>query len=166
MRIYLSTTKIKEKNNCIKVYEKYQDMNKDEVTDICKVLNSSFNNNYQPMNIKNMFYSISGTKKLYYICFSLLNPDKIIGFCNISYIENSNTTFLFNLAVDPEYRKCGIATKLLKKVLNICDTSNFKLEVDNDDDLEWKYKFYEKMGFKKNLLSVKLNRYCLKYHPN
>lgn len=79
----------------------------------------------------------------------------------VSYTNNTNTTIISNLYVDPSYRKGGYATKLLqeaektaisdkiteKSQLNLTKIYNFKLCAWDPTDKPHLVSFYKKRGY-------------------
>lgn len=54
-----------------------------------------------------------------------------------------------NIAVHPEFRRCGIASKIMEKILEVCDSDHIRgitLEVKRSNTAA--QKLYEKYGFK------------------
>lgn len=149
----------------IVVYDDYDEIDKNYLNNIVDVLNSSFSSSYSIHTLKLMKSIIPNTKKTYYVCFFV--GKTIAGYCNVTYSMHDSSQeeklFLFNLAVHSDFRRFGIASLILKRLICLCDKNNFRLEVDNDQDVEWKSKFYNKFGFETEYFNQKLNRYCLKY---
>jgi len=80
----------------------------------------------------------------------------IIGFINYDSIyDHSELEYIY---VIPEYRKKGIATMLLNKMIDNLDKDNIKnISLEVKDNNEKAIKFYEKNGFKK--VTIRKNYY-------
>lgn len=69
----------------------------------------------------------------------------------IAYYRNdpsSTNAYITMVVVKPEFRKCGIATRMLNEVIRDCKDNHFsdlRLEVDNENDIA--KSLYKKMGF-------------------
>lgn len=81
-------------------------------------------------------------------CFVAKEKDKVIGYVDAWFI--SDEVHLANIAVDKDFRRQGVASKLLSKIIEIAQQKNCQkilLEVRLSNVIA--QKFYEKFGFKK-----------------
>jgi ribosomal protein S18 acetylase RimI-like enzyme len=82
---------------------------------------------------------------------STIISNKIIGHLSLDIFKEDKYTAITWVYVDPEYRKCGIATDLLNEAWNITREHGLKtmgLTVDKSSKQEYLIKFYEEKGFK------------------
>lgn len=73
-------------------------------------------------------------------------PDRVIAYLFFKLLEDE--MYIVNLAVDPAYRRCGVATFLLEYSLKLARRYSFKktfldVRASNDSAI----KLYKKMGF-------------------
>lgn len=93
---------------------------------------------------KKLFESELFSNNAYYIV--ALDKDKVVGYCGINYVCGEGS--ITNIAVHPEYRKRGIASTLLEKMINFAHKENFEfvtLEVRESNINA--IKLYKKYGF-------------------
>ncbi|MDO4909682.1 MAG: ribosomal protein S18-alanine N-acetyltransferase [Corynebacterium sp.] len=75
-------------------------------------------------------------------------PDYLLGYSILSKLGNKDPEFeIHNIAVDPEYQKCGIGTLLMSSMMEIVDSyaGPCFLEVRNDNFTA--IRLYERHGF-------------------
>lgn len=99
------------------------------------IVNKNFSNVYKLNEIIDSQYDdVYG----YYL------DSKLVGFVHITKLYE--TVDIVNIVVDVEYRKQGIATKLINYVLGLCnDVENIMLEVNENNIAA--ISLYEKNGF-------------------
>ena len=95
---------------------------------------------------RNLFLSELQSKNAHYLI--VIDDNAVVGYCGINYVclEGSIT----NIAVHPEYRKQGIASTLLEKMIDFAVGENLEfitLEVRESNINA--IKLYEKFGFEK-----------------
>lgn len=73
--------------------------------------------------------------------------DKVVGYICVNYIYNE--AHILNLAVHPEYRKKGIATKLMKDaIINLINKGCIYYYLEVRESNISAQRFYKKFGFK------------------
>lgn len=91
--------------------------------------------------------------------FVLTKQKKIVAMVNILYTFSSaigkKVAILEDMVVLKKYRKKGLGSKLLKKVLDILDKDEIsRVTLLSDNDNKVAHQFYEKLGFKKSSMIV------------
>ncbi|MGZ7043177.1 MAG: ribosomal protein S18-alanine N-acetyltransferase [Methanobacterium sp.] len=111
--------------------------------DIKRVLEieiESFNDPYPPSILTDIYNLGAG--------FLVAQHDNIIVGYIIFWIRYEDEGHIISLAIDKKYRKKGMASELVKNVINIftkCNLREIKLEVRKGN--KGARKFYQKMGF-------------------
>lgn len=78
----------------------------------------------------------------------MFDGKKIIGYGLVT-AKGSDTSFLMDFAVDPEYQKSGLGKRLLSTIINLLIDSGYKyLTLAVTLENERAYKLYKKAGFK------------------
>jgi ribosomal-protein-alanine N-acetyltransferase len=75
------------------------------------------------------------------------SEDQVIGYGGLWRIFDEG--HITNVAVHPEFRRCGVASKIMDKILNMCDENDIKgitLEVRKSNSAA--QELYAKYGFK------------------
>jgi [ribosomal protein S18]-alanine N-acetyltransferase len=76
-----------------------------------------------------------------------ISESQVIGYGGLWRIFDEG--HITNIAVHPEFRRCGVASRIMDKILNMCDENNIKsltLEVRRSNSAA--QKLYSKYGFK------------------
>jgi len=94
--------------------------------------------------------SISGGEYTYYMAYA---DGEFCGYMGICHNSKENSVFLSKIYVKKEFRKKGIASRLLKNVMDeYSDCNLFWLTVNRHNDIA--VKAYENMGFTKEKTQV------------
>ncbi len=132
-----------------------KDMDLNEIDMAYSLTKKVFNEAYNLDEIKDLFNRIHEDKKSYRFLVAK-DGDKVIGFtsCSMSYnLFDGNRPFmtLWWVCVDDDYRRLGVATKLLNKAEDIAKENNCELICFISEDFrEGAHKFYIKNGYKMN----------------
>lgn len=103
-----------------------------------------------PWSEKSFFEETKNPLAMYYVA----REEEIAGYCG--FWKVSDEAQVTNIAVLPKYRKKGIASKLIEKMLNECsEMKQIVLEVRQSNDAA--IRLYEKYGFTK--VGVRKNFY-------
>lgn len=81
------------------------------------------------------------------VYFVAVSEEQVIGYGGVWKVFDEG--HITNIAVHPEFRRCGAASRILGQILNMCDENNIKsltLEVRKSNYAA--QKLYEKYGFK------------------
>ena len=141
---------------------------------IYTILSDAFHRTLGHQYLAAMATTIAFQKGVYYLY--VLEDDVVMGYCNVAIgtattgglgstggTSHDSVVFISNVATSVQHRKKGIATMLVQRVLDRFSKDNIKLQIDNNDDVVWKHKFYQKLGFEKIKFEVLENRYCMQY---
>ena len=128
---------------------------KDIISSNCEFLEMLKYSHYNPTTEKlnKIIEKYTEDKSIY--CFGSFVYSKMIGFIVVKHVDNSRYEII-DIAITPEYRKLGIASKLIDYVIE-----NFNIQIlyaETDDDA---VDFYKKYGFATNLINKieETNRY-------
>lgn len=130
---------------------KIRKMHEEDLPEVSQIAEQSFSMPWSLKSFKSELFSPRSILKV-----AELNGE-IAGYIVLRRVLNESE--LLSIAVKPELRRKGIATELIKNVLNeIKDTVKFcflEVRVSNKEAIS----FYEKIGFKK--IGVRKNYYLL-----
>lgn len=108
------------------------------------------------MTIENLSFKIPWSKNSFLeeindnelaVYFVAVLEEQVIGYGGVWKVFDEG--HITNIAVHPEFRRCGAASKILDQILNMCDENNIKsltLEVRKSNYAA--QRLYEKYGFK------------------
>ncbi len=108
------------------------------------------------MTIENLSFRIPWSKNSFLeeindnelaVYFVAISGELVIGYGGVWKVFDEG--HITNIAVHPEFRRCGAASRILDQILNMCDENNIKsltLEVRKSNYAA--QKLYEKYGFK------------------
>ena len=143
------------------------DIHPDHKTQIYKILSDAFHRSIDGSYLAAMAHTIAFQTGVYYLY--MMDGDEVVGYCNVAIGQSTTDTssdevvFVSNVATSIHHRKKGIATMLVQRVIDRFNQDNLKLEIDNNDDVTWKHKFYQKLGFEKIKFNKMANRFCMQY---
>jgi len=93
---------------------------------------------------------------------------KVVGYISFSQKPKTNEwygkhIYLYEIAVDSDYRKQGIGHKLMKKLMDKCEKLKLNIKVDTLVTNTSTIEFYKKLGFKPYMtFFIKENNFKLK----
>ena len=114
---------------------------KDIINNNCEFLDILKYSHYKPTKEKlnKIAQKYNEDKNIY--CFGSFNDNKMIGFIIIKYIDEFKYEII-DIALNPEYRKLGIGSKMIDYVIENFAIKTLYAETDNDA-----VNFYKKYGF-------------------
>jgi len=138
---------------------KYKEKDKEQIKElITKTLHEIFN--VSPP--ENVLEDIERIKQEYFentgIFYVTIKKGKIIGTIAIKKQDNK-TAKLKRMYVDRDYRKTGIAQKLMKKIFRFCKKKGYeKIILSTCPEMKSAIRFYKKHGFKEVKRNKKKNQ--------
>lgn len=132
---------------------KIKDLDFEEIESAYALTKMVFEEAYDLDEIKDLYLKLSKDKKSYRFLVAK-DGDKVVGYttCSMSYnLFDGNRPFmtLWWVCVDPEYRRCKIATNLLLRAEEIAKENNCELICFISENFrEDAHQFYIKNGYK------------------
>ncbi len=116
--------------------------NKSNIKEITNVKVESFNSNYET-SYTYVKEAIDDDESIVYIAEI---DEKIVGTCTIDISQNTN--FLYSLCVSPKFRNKGIASQIVKSIVNdLIDSNSNIFQIVVEDSNTGARRLYEELGF-------------------
>lgn len=139
----------KETIKYIKFNPAYQDNS--DIIDMCKSLYDHYSSDKIPGLIEQKLHKLNNTIIRHEGFIALLNG-KPVGYCAWEYLDDSKyipkSIFISELYVKQDYRRLGIGSKLVKKMLKVLQKDNTIWLTHNPQE-KYLTEFYKSLGFEK-----------------
>lgn len=116
-----------------------------------QILKNTFNNSISYEEMQNLYKKSKGNKDIYTLGYYI--NDNLVGTVtlNISTMPSGQTATIWDLAIKEEYRRLGIATKLMNKAEEIAKEKNItKIWLFSGFHRKGAHKLYSKLGYDEN----------------
>ena len=122
-----------------------------DLTQLQGILNSVFNNNISYEKMQNLYKMTKDNKNIYMLGYYI--NDDLIGTVtlNILILASGKQATIWDLAIKEEYRKLGIATKLMNKAEEIAKQEGItKIWLFSGFHRKCAHELYKKLGYDEN----------------
>lgn len=135
-----------ERNNVIREIEEK------DLKQYQKILKKNFNNNITYENLQNLYKVTKDNKDVYTLGYYI--EDNLVGTVTLNILTSPSgkTATIWDLAIDENYRRLGIATKLMNKAEEIVDSYEEDIAIWLFSGFHRKgaHELYRKLGYDEN----------------
>jgi len=98
---------------------------------------------------------IKSKSKLYF----LINQKGLVGFYSLRSIKQKTVLYVDELVIDTKFRDKGFGTKVMENIISYAKRNRYeKIQLHSNFRRKETHRFYQKLGFKKNISLISLFR--------